>query len=191
MGLKERFSEIIIEIQKDWGVSNVKLAEMLGCNKNTINNYKLKRTSPHKYMIDNLCATFKANPEWIYHGQGEAFPEDAETGTVNQPAPIYKVAPETEFKISEALTMVKDIHAYATQHGTYHADALYRDILHHKQAVREDATIKLKDQLAKAQKLLEEKAKKMEAVIKENEDLKTRLDEKKNPSAHQEAVVKL
>lgn len=73
MDLKERASFIISDIIKKNKLSNAKLAEQLGWNKGTINNYRRKVSSPSGDFIESFCKEFSVNPEWFITGKGDPY----------------------------------------------------------------------------------------------------------------------
>jgi len=67
MGLKERF----IQSQKEAGLSNYKLAKILGISKSTIANYQSGSTIPTGPYLNAIAKAFGINREWLATGKGE------------------------------------------------------------------------------------------------------------------------
>ena len=73
MDLKERASFIISDIIKKNKLSNAKLADLLGWNKGTINNYRRKVSSPSGDFIESFCKKFDVNANWFITGKGDPY----------------------------------------------------------------------------------------------------------------------
>ena len=73
MDLKDRTSYIITDVIEKHRLSNAKLADRLGCNKATINNYRRKTNSPNGEFITAFCEKFNVNPVWFVTGKGDPY----------------------------------------------------------------------------------------------------------------------
>jgi len=98
MDLKERTKWIIIDVIKKHGLSNEKLAQKIGYNKGTINNYRRKINVPNGDFIETFCKTFHVNPVWFITGVGEHYIEkNAEVNNASDPnRPVLKVILNSE-----------------------------------------------------------------------------------------------
>jgi|GEM_PF-3000238 transcriptional regulator with XRE-family HTH domain len=73
MDLRDRTSYIISDVIEKHRLSNAKLADRLGCNKATINNYRRKTNSPNGEFIAAFCEKFNVNPVWFVTGKGDPY----------------------------------------------------------------------------------------------------------------------
>ncbi len=74
--IQERISMLLVDIIKRNGLSNEKLGGILGCGRNTINNYRLFRTTPSTPFINKLAEFYGARVNWIYNGEGSMYNGD-------------------------------------------------------------------------------------------------------------------
>ncbi len=74
--VQKRSSWIIIDIIERNGLSNTKLGEIMGCGKNTINNYRHAITTPGAEFIANLSNYYDVSVEWLHTGIGEPYKGD-------------------------------------------------------------------------------------------------------------------
>ncbi len=74
--IKERVSDLIIDLIHRCNLSNVKLSEILGCNRNTVNNHRLQAHLPRLNFITKLATHFNVNLNWVYFGEGEMYHGD-------------------------------------------------------------------------------------------------------------------
>lgn len=63
----------IKEIRKALDLTQQKLADELGVQRNTIAMYEMGRTSPSDAIIRSICREFNVNEDWLRTGQGEMF----------------------------------------------------------------------------------------------------------------------
>lgn len=150
MTLKERIKWIIIDVIDRNNLSNIKLAEKLGCDKGTINNYRRQKSVPSADFIENFCEKFSVNPTWIITGQGEQYIKEGEEPQapitypkVERPdlshveAPGEKYKSREGFKIADALMMTTRV----LESGTSYAAALFLNIQHFDRAIRREKQV--------------------------------------------------
>ena len=119
-------------------------------------------------------------------GKGEAFPEDDETGTVYEPAPIYKVGPAKGivdkgargFDLADATQMAIRV----LDSNTSYAEALFLNIFHFDRAIKAEARI---TNLESRFQTLESRLSDLE---QENADLKNRLDQRDKPTTYTDSA---
>ncbi|RJP82770.1 MAG: helix-turn-helix domain-containing protein [Desulfobacteraceae bacterium] len=83
LNLKERTSWIIDDVIKKRRLSNEKLAQIIGCNKSTVNNYRRKISSPNGDFIESFCKKFNVKTEWFVTGEGDPYQEESRKPSVN------------------------------------------------------------------------------------------------------------
>lgn len=135
MTLKERTKWVIDRVIEDRGLSNEKLAEIMGVSEGTINNYRtMKRTAPHGFIVQ-FCASFGYDEIWFHTGNGEPFPGASEKYPFvffNSSSPFKKPKSSQEggddvraFRVSDDLTMAARILEAKSPYST----ALHLNIL--------------------------------------------------------------
>lgn len=65
----------IKKIRKELDLTQQKLADQLGIQRNTIAMYEMGRTLPSDAIIRSICREFDVNEEWLRTGKGEMFIE--------------------------------------------------------------------------------------------------------------------
>lgn len=68
-------NERIKELRKRLDLSQTEFGERLHVSRGVINNIELCIVDPKPLFIDNVCATFHVNREWLTDGEGEMFRE--------------------------------------------------------------------------------------------------------------------
>lgn len=63
----------IKKIRKELDLTQQKLADKLGIQRNTIAMYEMGRTLPSDAIIRSICREFNVNEDWLRTGQGEMF----------------------------------------------------------------------------------------------------------------------
>lgn len=63
----------IKKIRKELDLTQQKLSDRLGIQRNTIAMYEMGRTLPSDAIIRSICREFNVNEEWLRTGQGEMF----------------------------------------------------------------------------------------------------------------------
>lgn len=71
--IKERVSNVLVDVIQRNELSNVKLSKILNCNRNTINNHRLKAHVPRLTLITKLALKFNVNLNWLYYGVGPMY----------------------------------------------------------------------------------------------------------------------
>ncbi len=76
--LKQRTSELLIDLIGRNRLSNRKLGEIMGCGRNTISNYRQKKTTPNQDFLTKLMLFFGVNMNWLFHGRGPRYHGDGQ-----------------------------------------------------------------------------------------------------------------
>lgn len=63
--------ERIKQIRKVKGLTQQKLADMLGLKQNTIATYEMNKTTPSDRTIQDICEKFRINETWLRSGAGD------------------------------------------------------------------------------------------------------------------------
>lgn len=63
----------IKKIRKELDLTQQKLADRLGVQRNTIAMYEMGRTLPSDAIMRSICREFNVNEDWLRTGQGEMF----------------------------------------------------------------------------------------------------------------------
>ncbi len=63
----------IKKIRKELDLTQQKMANSLGVQRNTIAMYEMGRTAPSDAIIKSICREFNVNQEWLCSGAGEMF----------------------------------------------------------------------------------------------------------------------
>ncbi|ABC76394.1 hypothetical protein [Syntrophus aciditrophicus] len=58
----------------DEGITDIKLAKILGTNKDTLAAYRNKKGLLKGEVIERIVEHYHFNPMWLFHGEGEPFP---------------------------------------------------------------------------------------------------------------------
>ncbi len=74
--IRARVGELLVDLIEKNGLSNKKLGEIMGCGRNTINNYRRLNTTPNSNFINKLAELFDVNLTWLYTGDGEMYRGD-------------------------------------------------------------------------------------------------------------------
>ncbi len=82
--MKDRSGDILIDLIKRNHLTNEKMGEIMGCGRNTINNYRRKKVLPKPEFLTRLALLFGVNMEWMYHGRGMRYHGDG-LGPMKQP----------------------------------------------------------------------------------------------------------
>jgi len=72
--VKERVRWAINRVAKDYGMTNEKFAEMIGCATSTINSYRRKITLPGLEFFVIFLYKYSFRLDWFVKGEGEPFP---------------------------------------------------------------------------------------------------------------------
>ncbi|MCP4688587.1 MAG: helix-turn-helix transcriptional regulator [Desulfobacterales bacterium] len=72
---KIRLSWLVIDLIRRNGLSNSIFAKIMGCTKNTINNYRHMYTTPDLMFHLRLAGVFGVNLIWLHTGAGHPFEE--------------------------------------------------------------------------------------------------------------------
>ncbi len=79
MGKGAFMKDRIKKLRKELDMTQQKLANRLGVQRNTIAMYEMGRTTPSDAIILSICREFNVNERWLRDGTGEMFlPMDAE-----------------------------------------------------------------------------------------------------------------
>lgn len=65
----------IKRLRKELGLTQQKLADRLGVQRNTVAMYEMGRTVPSEAIILSLCREFNVSEGWLRDGAGEMFME--------------------------------------------------------------------------------------------------------------------
>ncbi len=71
--IKKRVSIIIIDLVHQFELSNVKLSQILDCNRNTVSNQRNALHVPRLTFITKLAMNFNVNLDWVYFGKGQKY----------------------------------------------------------------------------------------------------------------------
>ncbi|HBJ88011.1 MAG TPA: hypothetical protein DDZ88_29975 [Verrucomicrobiales bacterium] len=73
-GLKNRSRWAINYVIDARKLSNDRLAQVMGVNVGTVNNYRTMRTDPRISFIEKFCKLYGFDYKWFMFGEGEPFP---------------------------------------------------------------------------------------------------------------------
>lgn len=62
----------------------------LGCSRDVIANIEYGRVEPKEVLMDHMCEIYRVNREWLYHGQGPMFSEEAPTETTMEAISLFR-----------------------------------------------------------------------------------------------------
>lgn len=65
----------IKKIRKELDLTQQKIADRLGVQRNTIAMYEMGKTAPSEAIILSICREFNVNEQWLRDGTGEMFIE--------------------------------------------------------------------------------------------------------------------
>lgn len=65
----------IKKIRKELDLTQQKIADRLGVQRNTIAMYEMGKTAPSEAIILSICREFNVNEDWLRTGHGEMFIE--------------------------------------------------------------------------------------------------------------------
>ena len=65
----------IKKIRKELDLTQQKIADRLGIQRNTITMYEMGKTVPSEAIILSICREFNVNEQWLRDGTGEMFIE--------------------------------------------------------------------------------------------------------------------
>lgn len=71
--VKERTGDIIDDLINRNNLSNAKLAEIMECSTNTIDQYRRRKHVPKSTFLHTLYDKFDVNMCWMYQGKGERY----------------------------------------------------------------------------------------------------------------------
>lgn len=63
----------IKKIRKELDLTQQKLAEKIGVQRNTVAMYEMGKTTPSEAIILSICREFNVNEHWLRDGTGEMF----------------------------------------------------------------------------------------------------------------------
>ncbi len=63
----------IKKIRKELDLTQQKLAEKIGVQRNTVAMYEMGKTTPSEAIILSICREFNVNEHWLRNGTGEMF----------------------------------------------------------------------------------------------------------------------
>ena len=63
----------IKKIRKELDLTQQKLAEKIGVQRNTVAMYEMGKTTPSEAIILSICREFNVNERWLRDGTGEMF----------------------------------------------------------------------------------------------------------------------
>lgn len=136
----------------DKGITDIKLAKILGTNKNTLASYRNKKGVPKGEVIERIVEHYHFSPAWLFHGQGEPFsgarqkyPEVCGPPAPPETAPESPTVPRTisapsetgEISIGDDVTLAIQV----LSSGTPYATALHLNIRSFADAVADRGRI--------------------------------------------------
>jgi hypothetical protein len=86
MDLKDRVAMLIDYIAEINGLSDPKIARIVGSKTVTIRRYRTKQTAPRTDFIDRFCSTFGIRKDFLVEGSGEPFEKTSDYYSEDGPA---------------------------------------------------------------------------------------------------------
>lgn len=80
----------IKELRKIKGLSQSKMAEMLGVSLKTYQRYEQDGYKVPERVLRQIEATFSVNPEWLRHGKGEMFKPKPQVAQIDALTELFK-----------------------------------------------------------------------------------------------------
>ncbi len=77
MTIIERLSEVIIEVIKNYNLSNAKMAKKLNWNINAVDQHRRMARKPDALFIEIFCKAYGVNPSWIISGKPPRYTKQA------------------------------------------------------------------------------------------------------------------
>lgn len=179
MDLRERIQWALNHIVEVKRLTNAEIAEATGVNASTINHYRRKDTEAKTSFTLAFAKVYGFNYQWLVAGEGEPFsgacsqypeicgPREAqERPMIPEAATPYEGRTEGVTKIAEDLTIA----ARVLESNTVYATALHINIRSFGEALQD------KERFTNIERRLDQVISDMQALQKENEELRKRLN---------------